>query len=95
MPTIIDACIANNVAIELNANPSRLDMDWQYIDYALQKGALISINPDAHSIEGIDDIYFGTIAAQKAMVQPKHNLSSFSLQEFNEYLFEIRQEKGV
>ncbi len=94
-PTIIDACAANNVVIELNAHPSRLDIDWSHIEFALQKGVLISINPDAHSIEGYTDIEYGVIAAQKALVQPKHNLSSFTLQELNEYLFEIRQEKGV
>jgi DNA polymerase (family 10) len=47
---VIDACAANNVVIELNANPYRLDMDWTQIPYALEKGVMISINPDAHSI---------------------------------------------
>src|SRR5207342_855831 len=37
---IIDACAANHVVIELNAHPSRLDIDWKYIDYALQKNVL-------------------------------------------------------
>jgi DNA polymerase (family 10) len=82
MQAIIDACVANNVVIELNANPNRLDIDWKFIPYALEKGALISINPDAHSIEGISDIHFGVLAAQKGMLTAKHNLSSFSLQDF-------------
>ena len=53
---VIDACAANNVIIEINANPYRLDMDWSQIPYALDKGVMISINPDAHSISEIGNI---------------------------------------
>ncbi len=83
---IIDACAANNVVIELNAHPRRLDIDWRHIDYALQKNVLISINPDAHSIEGFNDIRYGVLAAQKAMVVKEQNLSSFGLKDFEAYL---------
>ena len=62
---IIDACAEYNVVIELNANPYRLDVDWQWIDYAMQAGVPISINPDAHSTRGIDDIRYGVAAARK------------------------------
>src|SRR6188474_1329368 len=65
---IVDACAANQVVIELNANPSRLDIDWRHIDYALEKNVLISINPDAHSPEGFNDIKYGVMVAQKAML---------------------------
>ncbi|HRN80430.1 MAG TPA: helix-hairpin-helix domain-containing protein [Ferruginibacter sp.] len=83
---IIDACVANRVVIELNANPHRLDIDWREIDYALEKGALISINPDAHSIEGMDDIRYGVLVAQKAMLTPQQNLSSFTVDAFEEFI---------
>jgi DNA polymerase (family 10) len=83
---IIDACAANKVVIELNAHPSRLDMDWRHIAYALEKNVLISINPDAHTIEGFDDTRYGVLVAQKALVTKEQNLSSFSLTEFEEYL---------
>ncbi|NNF22672.1 MAG: DNA polymerase/3'-5' exonuclease PolX, partial [Saprospiraceae bacterium] len=53
---IIDACAANNVCIEINASPYRLDLDWRWIQYAMEKDILLSINPDAHSVEGINDI---------------------------------------
>lgn len=62
---IIDACAENNVVIELNANPYRLDIDWTWIPYAMEKGVPISINPDAHSTGGIDDIKYGVSAARK------------------------------
>jgi DNA polymerase (family 10) len=83
---IIDACAANKVVIELNAHPRRLDIDWRWIDYALEKGVLISIDPDAHTIDGYHDIMYGTLVAQKALVTPDKNLSSFSLKQMEEYL---------
>lgn len=83
---IIDACAANNVVIELNAHPSRLDIDWRQIDYALEKNVLISIDPDAHSIEGFKDIRYGVLVAQKAMVTKEQNLSSMNLQQFEEFV---------
>jgi len=61
---IIDACVANGVAIELNANPQRLDMDHTLLRKATDKGVLISINPDAHSKQGIHDIRYGVIAGR-------------------------------
>jgi DNA polymerase (family 10) len=62
---VIDACAANGVVIEINANPYRLDMDWSQIPYALKKGVMISVNPDAHSISEIDNIRWGVSAARK------------------------------
>jgi DNA polymerase (family 10) len=53
---VIDACAANDVVIEVNANPYRLDIDYTHIPYAMKKGVMISINPDAHSIAEIDNI---------------------------------------
>ena len=92
---IIDACIANHVVIELNAHPRRLDMDWRWIGSALDKGALISIDPDAHSINGYKDIRYGTLAAQKAGLTPDKNLSSFTLDQFNSFLQERKKLRGI
>jgi len=83
---IVDACAANNVVIELNAHPSRLDIDWRHIDYALKKNVMISIDPDAHSIEGFKDTRYGVLAAQKAMVSKEQNLSSMGLMEFERFV---------
>ncbi len=92
---IIDACAANNVVIELNANPNRLDIDWREIKYALKKNVLISVNPDAHSLKGIDDIKYGVFSAQKAMLPKEKNLSSFSLQNFEDFLEGRKRMKGI
>lgn len=90
---IIEACAANHVVIELNAHPRRLDIDWKWIDYALEKGVLISINPDAHALDGYDDIKFGVLAAQKGGLTKEQNLSSFSLTAFENYLSATRKKK--
>ena len=62
---VIDACAEHGVAVELNANPYRLDLDWSWIPYAVERGVKISINPDAHATGGIDDIRYGVLAARK------------------------------
>ena len=92
---IIDACAANQVVIELNAHPSRLDIDWRHIDYALEKNVLISINPDAHSPKGFDDIRYGTLIAQKAMLTKEQNLSSYGLKELEQYLSNRKRMKNI
>ena len=83
---IIDACAANNVVIELNAHPKRLDIDWRWLHYCIEKNVLISIDPDAHSIEGFNDVHYGILAAQKAGITKHQNLSSYSLQAFELFL---------
>ena len=83
---IIDACVANHVAIELNAHPYRLDLDWRWIDYAINKGALISINPDAHQKEGMNDMIYGVQVARKGYLTPTHCLNAKNLDDFLTFL---------
>ena len=91
---IIDACAANHVVIEINAHPRRLDIDWKYIGYAIEKGVLLSIDPDAHALNGFDDVKYGVLAAQKGGLSKENNLSSFSLKEFESWLAMNRKLKG-
>ncbi|HEV7330809.1 MAG TPA: helix-hairpin-helix domain-containing protein [Flavisolibacter sp.] len=90
---IIDACAANNVVIEINASPSRLDMDWRWVEYAMEKGVMLSINPDAHALEEFNYIKYGTLVAQKGALPASRNLSSFSLQAFENFLQENRRKR--
>jgi len=62
---VFDACVQHGVAIELNANPYRLDLDWTLLPEAIRRGIPISINPDAHSKNGIHHIRYGVLAARK------------------------------
>jgi len=83
---IIDACAANNVVIELNAHPYRLDIDWRWIPYCLEKGVMISINPDAHQLKGYHDMYYGTLAARKGLLTKDNCLNAMNLNTFETYL---------
>lgn len=91
---IIKACAANDVVIELNAHPRRLDMDWRYIHQAMQEDVLISINPDAHAIDGFEDCAYGVLVAQKAGLSAAQNLSSFSLAEMMEFISYQQAKRG-
>ena len=83
---VIDACAAHGVAIELNANPLRLDMDYTWIPYALESGVRIAINPDAHSKEGIHNVRFGVYAARKGGLTSDMCLNSMDVHEFRKWL---------
>lgn len=87
---VIDACIANKVVIEINAHPRRLDLDWKWIHLAQEKGALLSINPDAHSTKGYKDIRYGVLASNKGGLKPSHNLSSYGLKDFERFLHHFK-----
>ncbi|RNL56615.1 helix-hairpin-helix domain-containing protein [Pedobacter jejuensis] len=82
---IIDACAANNVVIEINANPLRLDLDWRWHRYALEKGVLLSVNPDAHRTEGFHDMKYGILVARKGGLSADKCLNAFSLEGITEY----------
>jgi len=86
---IIDECVKHKVVIEINAHPRRLDLDWQWISYAIEAGAMLSIDPDAHAVAGYHDVYYGVLAAQKGGLTKDRNLSSFSLKELEEYLISV------
>ena len=83
---VFDACAKHGTAIELNASPHRLDLDWSLIPAALERGLLISINPDAHSLAGLQDIEFGVLAAQKAGLRAEHCLNTKTAAEFAGWL---------
>ncbi|MER3463622.1 MAG: histidinol-phosphatase [Chitinophagaceae bacterium] len=91
---IIDACADHNVVIEINASPSRLDMDWRHINYALEKGLTLSINPDAHTVDEFGILKYGVLVAQKGGLTKERNLSSYSLSEFETFLKDQRKKRS-
>ena len=86
---IIDACVENDVVVEINAHPRRLDIDWTWIPYAMEKGCLLSIDPDAHETEGYNDLRYGVISAQKGGLTAASNLSSFTRAQLEQFI--VRQ----
>ena len=92
--TIIDACAAHQVSIEINAHPFRLDLDWRWVPYALEKGVMLSINPDAHEKNGYHHMYYGICIGRKGGLTKAGNLNSLSREEIEEY-FVQRKEKAL
>ncbi len=82
---VIDACAKYNVIIEINANPKRLDMDWQWVNYALQQGVKLSINPDAHEKAGYDHMRFGVYMGRKGGLTAAQTFNAMPLDEVEKY----------
>ena len=68
-------------AIELNASPYRLDLDWRLCKHAKGLGVPVAINPDAHSIRGLSDIAYGVMTARKGWIEPVDTLNSLTGEE--------------
>ena len=88
---VIDACANYGVVIEINAHPFRLDLDWRYVRYALDKGVPISINPDAHETIGYHDMYYGICVGRKAGLTASETLNAKSCQEITVYFNKRKQ----
>lgn len=69
MPAILEAAARTGTIIELNASPWRLDMDWRWWRLAVEKGVKCSVNPDAHSTRGLQDVIFGIRSARKGWLR--------------------------
>ena len=82
---IIDACAANNVVIEINADPHRLDMDWHWYSYAMGKNIMFSINPDSHETGTMANMYFGVCVARKGGITNNRVLNTFTLEQIENY----------
>ncbi len=82
---VIDACAANNVVIEINANPWRLDLDWRWVRYAMDQGVKLSINPDAHEMDGYADMKYGVLVGRKGGLTKEMTLNTLSGEEIAAY----------
>ena len=83
---VIDAALANDTILELNANPMRLDMDWRHWRKAAEKGLLCCINPDAHALHHFDFQVAGVNCARKGWLTAKNLLNTRTLVEVKEFL---------
>ncbi len=93
-PTIIDACAQQGVVIEINASPYRLDLDWHWIEYAMDKGVKLSINPDAHSMAGLHDMHYGVAVGRKGGLTKAMTFNALSLPDMRAYLNHRRTRWG-
>ena len=83
---ILAACAEHGVAVEINANPWRLDLDCRWHQRGLALGCIFSINPDAHSTSEIDITRWGVAMARKGGIPSNRVLNALDLPSFREYL---------
>ncbi|HOF39688.1 MAG TPA: DNA polymerase/3'-5' exonuclease PolX [Candidatus Hydrogenedentes bacterium] len=81
LDAIFDACAEYRVAIEINANPHRLDLDWRHLRKASERGVKLCIGPDAHSVDGLDDVEYGLGIARKGWLTKDHLLNCMEAEE--------------
>ena len=86
MRKVIEAAASHGVAIELNAHPLRLDIDWREMKYAKELGVKIAINPDAHNLGGLKDVHYGVGIARKGWLEKSDVLNAMGLGEVTAYL---------
>jgi DNA polymerase (family 10) len=84
--SILKACAAHDVAVEINANPYRLELDRRWHREAIGLGCLLSINPDAHSTSELDLVRWGAAIARKGGVTRDRVLNAMPLKQFEAYL---------
>jgi DNA polymerase (family 10) len=89
---VLQACAKHGVAVEVNANPHRLDLDWRWHARALELGCMLSINPDAHSTAELDLTRFGVSMARKGGVPAARVLNALGLAEIGAH-FAARKTK--
>ncbi len=85
MTQVINAASDYGKGIEINAHPMRLDLDWRLCRYAKEKGVMIAINPDAHNINGLRDVFYGVGVARKGWLTKKDVLNTRSAEEVISY----------
>jgi len=85
MRQVIDAAAEYDVAIEINAHPQRLDLDWRYGKYAKSKGVKVVIAPDAHGPEGLHDMTYGIGIARKGWLEKSDVLNCLSAEEVKRF----------
>jgi DNA polymerase (family 10) len=83
---VLKACAAHGVAVEINANPHRLDLDWRWHQTALKYGCMLSVNPDAHSTAELDLMRWGLAMARKGGVPADRVLNALTRRDMEQYL---------
>ena len=86
MEVILQAAAKSGVAMEINAHPSRLDLDDAYARRAKDLGVPISINTDAHSDDGFDILHFGVAVGRRAWLEPKDVINTWTAKKLTEWL---------
>ncbi|HET7603376.1 MAG TPA: DNA polymerase/3'-5' exonuclease PolX [Gemmatimonadales bacterium] len=85
MDAVLARAAERGVAMEINADPHRLDLDWRYLPRARELGTMISIGADAHSVAGIGNMRFGVGSARKGGIGPAQVVNTMSAERFMDF----------
>ena len=91
MEKVLETAAEHGKIIEINANPYRLDMDWRWGIKASRLGIKTAVNPDAHSLNGLNDMRFGLGIARKAWYQKAAVLNTYSVRELKTFFARFKQ----
>ena len=95
MEAVFQSAIEHNVVLEINAHPSRLDLNDVHARRFMQLGGLLSINTDAHSANDLDMLYFGVATARRAWLEPRHVINAWESHHLLEWLRKRHSQKGA
>jgi DNA polymerase (family 10) len=90
LEAVLEAAAERGVAVEINANPHRLELDWREIRGFLARGGWVSIQPDAHRVAGLDDMRYGVDVARKGWVTKERVLNALPLEDLQAHLERAR-----
>ncbi len=88
---IIEAAVQYNVALEINANPHRLDLSDIHARLAQERGALLSINTDAHDVAHLDFMQYGVMTARRGWIEPQNVINTWPLEQLKQWLRRRRE----
>jgi len=83
---VLEEAARQGVTVELNANPMRMDLDWRLIHGFMERGGRIVITPDAHSVSGLDDMFYGVAMARKGLALKESCLNTYDAWKAREVL---------
>ena len=92
---VVRTAAERGVAVEVNAHPQRLDLDWETLRYGLTRGMKTAIDPDAHDVEGLDVVEFGLGIARKGGCRAEDVLNAWSLERLLDHLAARRRDAGA
>jgi DNA polymerase (family 10) len=91
MIEVIQAAADYGKGIEINSHPLRLDLDWRLVKPAKEKKVPLFINPDAHNVEGLKDVYFGVGIARKGWLEAKDVVNAWEVKKVEKFLQDVRR----
>jgi DNA polymerase (family 10) len=86
METVLQVAQETGIALEINAHPSRLDLEDIYARRAVEMGIPLSINTDAHAPDGLELMFYGVATARRGWVEPQHVINTWETEKLLSWL---------